>query len=144
MHETPILAPSRHPFQLFILTLCLITGVPVLVGNAPAPGSLEDAMPDFVFLGWNIALVAGSAVALVGSMVQKNRVTGILLEQWGLVAVGMAAIVYGILIPFVAHWGGAISASIIFGFGVACLWRWWQLQKYILDVQKLVEENGGE
>lgn len=134
-----VLSPSRHPFQLFILLLCLVNGLPVLLGESRPPGSLESALPVPFVYGWALFLTVGSAVALVGTA-WRNRFVGVLIEQVGLVGVGLAAVLYGGVLEVVAsQQGGGVSASIVLGFGLACLWRWWQLQKYVKAVVALVE-----
>lgn len=122
---------GRHPFEVFLLTMCAVSGVPLAFG-APRPGSINSQLPEALAVGWGITLALGSVTALAGIW-WRNRVSGIILEQIGLVAVGWAAIIYGAAAVIFAGWSAALPASLVLGFGVACLVRWRQLQK-ILDM----------
>lgn len=138
------LTPARHPFQLFILVMCVVSGMPTLLGEAPTPDSLEASSPLWFVYAWAATLTVGAIVTLVG-MVWTNRFVGVLIEQVGLVAVGSAAVLYGVVVflrGFEA--GAAFPASVIVGFGVSCLWRWKQLQRYVKSVLSLVDGIGGK
>lgn len=125
----PLLS-GRHPFEVFLLCMCAGSGIPLAFG-APRPGSINDVLPEALAVGWGLALAIGSVVALTGIW-WRNRVSGIILEQIGLVSVGWAAIIYGVAVVIFAGWAAAFPATFVLGFGVACLVRWRQLQK-ILD-----------
>lgn len=134
-------SPSRHPFQVFILVLSVIAGVPMLFGKVPIPGSLEEALPQWAGTLWAASLTLGAAVTLVG-VFWPVRLTGHLIEQVGLIAVGSAAVLYGgVLFFFVSDSGSLVSASMISGYGAACVWRWFQLQRYIQLVIRLADER---
>lgn len=143
MDERPLIAPKRRlePFQAFIMSLCLVTGLPVVFGRVPAPGSVEESLPRWAVVGWSIALVAGSAAVLTG-MLWRNRIVGMMVVQVGLVCVGSAAVIYGILVAMLAgDHGGAVSSAIIAGFGGACFWRWAQLQKDINSIAEIINDR---
>lgn len=113
------------PRAVFILALSVFSGLLALAVEE-APGSLEAAVPDWGIVTWSLGLGLGSLLALVG--LAKDSVNGILVEQIGSVMVGAATLFYsGVLLAVV---GGAASqpATIILGWGVACLIRWAQLQ----------------
>lgn len=136
-----VLSSSRHPFQLFLLALCIVSGLPTLLGANPGPASIEALLPELMVRVWSFMLVVGAAISLIGAAL-KNRVNGILVEQVGLVMVGVAAVFYAFGIFIVIGFQvGAISASIILGFGAACLYRWYQLQRYIKAVRDVIAER---
>lgn len=139
MVDKPLaLSPSRHPFQLFILVLCFITGLPVILGKMPAPGTLENSLPDILLVGWSWVLVLGSGVAMLGSLWPGK----ILLEQLGLICTGFAAGLYGALVMIIA-WdrGGYQAGGIILAFGAACLWRAWQIQRDINRADRILRRR---
>ncbi len=127
---------SRHPFQIFTLSLCFFIGLPLLVGEA-RPGSITSALPEWAQDVWGGGLVLGAALALV-SLRLRNRLNGLLLEQVGLVMVGCSAVFYGVVAT--THLGvtAAYASVFVLGFGLSCLWRWVQLQQ-LLNLAKKVD-----
>lgn len=122
---------GRHPFQIFIMTLCFVTGLPTVFGTAPRPGSIEEQLPDWVGFGWALVLTVCSLLAVVGVFL-PDRGLGIVLEQLGVAGVGLGALLY-VVCAVVTLGEFQLQLGIVAGFGFACLWRWWQLQR-ILNV----------
>lgn len=127
---------SRYPADpraVFILALAAVSGfVALLVGAEP--GSLEEIMPAWAVFAWSLCLVVGSAVTLTGMAFQS--INGIIVEQVGSVMVGAASLFYSGVLYFVIGEDATFSASIITGWGVACLGRWLQLQILINNAHK--------
>jgi hypothetical protein len=121
---------GRHPFELFLLALSFISGIPALLGAAPEPGSIESSLPAWAAVGWSVCLVGGSGLALIG-IYWRQRAAGLILEQLGLAFVGVAALVYAVCIVSVIGATGVLSAGIVAAFGAACLVRWRQIQRVI-------------
>ena len=135
----PVYRSSRHPFEIFALVACAMSGTSLLLGGV-VPGSINALLPLPAVIAWGIALAFGSAAALTG-IVLKNRLLGLLLEQVGLVAVGGAACLYAATI--LLYTGGAgLAASLVVGaFGVSCLWRWVQIHRLIKLAQHIGEKE---
>jgi hypothetical protein len=115
---------GRHPFQTFMLSVCLVTGVPLLIGQ-PIAGSVNELLPAWMAFGWGMSLFLGAAIALAGSYWPRtNYATALTLERAGLVIVGPAAIVYAAIIPlFSGDTKGLVATLIALGFGGSCLKR---------------------
>jgi len=77
-------------------------------------------------------LTGGSIAALAG----MSWPGGIFLEQIGLVAVGGGTLVYSTAIVATAGAQAFFPAAITLAFGLACLWRWWQLQRTIREAKR--------
>jgi hypothetical protein len=135
----PRLDSGKHPFELFILVLGLISGGPLLFGKI-RPGSTEELLNPVMLQIWAWMLVTGCAVALVGALWRWQVTTGLLLEQLGLVAVGAGVVIYTASLLY-AGTGRFLSAAIIGGFGLACLWRVWQIQRWVRAVVRLSEHQ---
>jgi CHASE2 domain-containing sensor protein len=120
---------GRHPFELFTLFLCVITALPTVLRLTPAPSSINMALPHWLVIAWSITLLVGSVAALLG-VYWRDRRTGLITEQFGLAVTGAAALIYAGCIIAVGT-GGVIPAGIVGGFGLACLWRWKDLQRII-------------
>ena len=134
---------SRHPLIVFLLILCVISGLTVAFG-APAPGSIEETLPRWGALAWGAALGLGALSTLIGLALQpfdRHLVSGVLFEQVGVASLGSAAILYSAAVAAVAGWTGAFPAFITFGFGVACLYRYYTLQRGIRRSRKIATEG---
>lgn len=133
------LASSRHPFQLFLLVLSIVSGIPLLLGIERGPATIESLLPDGMVYMWGLLLTVGSATALIGSLM-SNRINGILVEQWGLLVVAVTTIFYGVGILLVVGRTGIQPAAIILAFGLACAYRWYELQRYIGSLSRIVSD----
>ena len=97
-------------------------------------------MPPLASHIWAWILVIGALITLIG-IAMKNRANGLILEQLGLAFVGIMAFFYSALVVIQVGSPGWISASIIFAFAGACLTRWKQIQDYLHQVKKRVEDE---
>jgi len=123
--RTPAVRYPADPRAVFVLAACVVAGVPLVFAGA-TPGTVEDKLhPAMVFV-WGFLLVAGSATTLVGTF--KLNPDGIILEQVGSVSVGAACMIYAGAMIATAGISAAVPALIVGMFGVACFWRWGQLQ----------------
>lgn len=134
---------ARNPFELFLLGLGLVSGLPLLWG-APSPGSAAELLGPVLVHVWSYILVFGCVTALVGvwwtwwSWLGRwfphlclRSVTGLLIEQVGLVAAGVGTTIYGVALVRLDTQGRSLAAGIAFGFGLACFWRAAQIQRWI-------------
>ena len=138
----PPLDSGRNPFELFVLGFSLVVGAPLLWG-APRPGSTTELLGPRLASVWGLILVFGCTVALAGVWWTwwawlgrwvasfKPRVgTGLLIEQVGLVAAGVGDVIYAIAVAGAGP-RGALAAAIVGGFGCACWWRAWLIQRWV-------------
>lgn len=130
---------ARHPFELFVLICGLVAGIPLILGNA-RPGSTAALLDPFLLSLWSWTLTVGCAVALVGVFWPGRPETALLVEQIGLVAVGVGVVVfaYGVLASSAGP-GRFVPAALTGGFGLACWWRAVQIQ---LWVRSALRERG--
>lgn len=117
--DAVVVLPGKSVDEIFLMALCLITSTPIIFGGVPAPGSIDAAMEPWLVKGWSVTLAVGSLTVLI-SFPLKDRVTGMIVEQFGSICLGVAATVYGFIVLALTYKsGGAIPASIILGFAVA-------------------------
>lgn len=109
---------SRSPFQIFVMLLCILTGVKSAIGQNTSP-SLET-VPDFYNQFWGSMLLLGAVMALIGSFWRGSLSTGMLIERSGLYAIGGSAVVFGIIVAAYAGWVGIVTATTTAGFGAFC------------------------
>lgn len=122
---------GRHPFQTFLLALCVVSGIPLAFGMSTA-SSIEALLPEWMAVAWGVSLVTGAALGLTGSYwPRSNYATALTLERVGLVIAGPAAIVYACVI-FIYGWpGGVVAGLITLAFGASCLQRAHDIGKVI-------------
>ena len=119
---TDPLRAGRHPFQIYMLALAFVSGLPLLFGQTVAE-SVEKQVPVWMAFVWGAFLVFRSAIALVGSTWRGNYANDLPVERVGLDLVGAAAMIYGVAIFTYRGSEALLSAAIIFGFGVSCIRR---------------------
>lgn len=138
-YRTDARLSGRHPFEIFLLVFSFIVGLPTVFGIEPRPGSIQEAFPDWAGFMWSIALTLGPAIALVGVYL-RNRGSGLILEQLGLAIMGAACVAYGfvglLIVPL-----SRVPAGIILGFGVACLWRYRDIQSVLHSANAEVDRR---
>jgi hypothetical protein len=137
---TPAARYPPDPRALFILSLCVFVGVPLIFANA-TPGTIAAKLDAVWVVVWGLMLSAGSLLALVGAL--RQTVNGVILEQVGSVSVGFACVIYGTAIWLAIGVAGSVPIVIVAGWGVSCFWRWGQLQGYLRDVERLARKARG-
>lgn len=130
---------GRHPFEIYILYLALLTALPTLLGVTPRPGSINYLMPGWMAVGWSAFLAGGAALTLLG-IYWRERATGLIMEQLGLALVGVMSVAYAVCVLYVTGLDSGVGAAIVGGFGVSCLRRYWQIQQ-VLDSVHEVEKR---
>ena len=117
------LQAGRHPFQTLLLILCLLSGVPQLLGITTA-SSVEATLPTWLGIAWGVILIVGPAVALAGARFwRRNYATALTMERAGLYLTGAAACVYALCIFALRGVEASMAAAIVLAFGLACLRR---------------------
>lgn len=120
---TDPLKAGRHPFQTYLLLLCVVSGLPLLFGE-PAADSIEAALPPWLVYYWAASLSGGALLALAGSfLVRNNYANALTAERAGLYFAGAAGVVYGAAIFIGRGQGALVAAAITLGFGLSCLRR---------------------
>lgn len=135
------LEASRHPFEVYLLVLAAVSGVPLLLGK-PNSGSVQDALPPAMTALWGAMLVLGSTLALAGLYWRGRRSTGLLMERTGLIGVGGAALVYACIL-LTTGWRGMFAACITGAFGLACITQARRISQRIHAVIQHIDHGRG-
>ena len=142
-----IVLPHNSYDEIFLMTLALVSSLPIVFGKQPAPGSIDATMPSMMVFIWALTLSLGALTVLI-SLMLRDRITGMIVEQFGSVCIGVAASLYALAIFLTSYnRGGALPAGIIFSFAVT---RFLQVRYYQKTLNKisrvraqlLVEEKG--
>lgn len=127
----PFKPAARYPADpraVFILALSSFAGLTALALQA-APESLEAVLPRWGVILWGVLLSLGSIVTLGG--MSRQTVNGIIIEQIGSVMVGVTTVYWSVLAIRILGSSVLQDVAIILAWGMACLWRWGQLQALI-------------
>lgn len=145
---------GRNSFELFVLFLGVFVGWPLLFG-APIPGSTTELLGPVWARVWAWMLVGGCLIALTGvwwtwwawlsrwiARVKPAVFTGLLIEQVGLVSVGVATVIWAVGVSAMAGSPGRIiPAGLVFGWGLACFWRAWQIRRWVRTAVRHHEDH---
>lgn len=127
-----------------MLFLLLISSISIAFG-APAPGSVNEALPRWGVYLWAGALFSGSVSILIGLKLQeylgRRSVNGALLEQVGMAMLSAAGILYGMAAIVAVGWPAVLPAGLVLGLAVACGYRWWKIRG---QVKRYLERKARE
>jgi len=132
---------SRHPFQIYVLTLMIAYGVAGLLNRHAQPGSVRETLGHYGALVWQIFLVLGSVSSVVG-VFWRNRASGLVMEALGCLAAGAATAYAAGILLYVVGLGATLSACVLFGFGVACVVRAWQIRRVLAQAARQAHRRG--
>lgn len=135
--RTPAVRYPPDPRALFVLLLCVVVGVPLIFANA-TPSSIASQLDAPLVVAWGVMLSGGSLLTLVGAL--RQSAGGVVLEQVGSVALGVACLLYAGAIWVAIGLVGLLPGGIVCAFGLASLWRWGQLQAYLNNTEKLATQ----
>lgn len=117
---------GRHPFQTYIMSLCIVSGLPLLLGHVTS-GAIEESVPHWMAVCWGGALLVGSVIGMAGAYWRGNYANGLTFESVGLSLVGCAALAYAVVLLISAWdarpWDALTAACIVGACGAACLRR---------------------
>ncbi len=118
------------PFEFVILLFLVFGGISTLT-NLGAPSTLSRVLPDAILVIWTVLLVVGAFVGFTGVIWFGRETTALLIEQVGLIALGGAALIYAVVLlsQFGSIQGASVSTSFIGGFGIAAMWRTYEINK---------------
>lgn len=139
--DRPILDSGRHPFELFVLVLGQVAGLPLLLSD-PAPGSTTALLGPVLARVWGGMFAGGCLIALIGVLWAPIRRrmgrrvhagTGLLCEQVGLVALGTGTLIYaiGLMVMPGPVSNRALPMALVGALGLAAFTRSWQIGSYI-------------
>jgi hypothetical protein len=131
----PLLHPGRHhPFQLWILGACALTGLGLLL-DEPAPNAIEASMPRPFVIIWAVSLGICGVLGITAAL-WRDAGTALILERASMIPLGGMFIVYAIAITHYAPNESARARLIAF-LGVAALWRGVQVWRKIRILQRV-------
>lgn len=114
---------DRNPYELYLLVLAALSSTPAALGLARPPASVRIQLDPISGQIWAAALALGSLIALIGLVWRRPHVglsvTGLLLEQVGLVIAGVATVFYCMMAFATVGWDAAPPVGTVLAFGLA-------------------------
>jgi hypothetical protein len=140
MPKTYARLSDRHPFEVYLLVLALMSSVPASLGLTPAPATIRVQLDPNMARLWAISLTVGAATALVGLSWKRPKfglsVTGLTLEQVGLTFVGAATIFYSACAFKAAGLPAIIPIGTVAAFGAASFRQAWKIHRLLIALQE--------
>ena len=118
MKPDPLGVP-RHPLVVYLLGLCVVSGLAIVVGGTAA-GSLQAQLDPVAQYAWAGILAAGSSCTLAGMYWPADPRTGLLLKRWGYTALAIAAAIYSLVLWGTFGPAAFLIGATVAGFAVAC------------------------
>lgn len=134
--------PSRNPYEIWMLGALLLSGILFLLGATPNPRSVQAALPSFSQIMWNVQIITGSVVSLIG-IFWKQPIASRTMQIAGHLWVATGALIYALVLYYFAGAQATMSGLIILGVAAAGLTRAIQLRRQVRHIfQKVREQNG--
>ena len=127
------LGEPRNPLAIFLLCLCLLSGL-LMLGGVTTAKSVEAALPAVVARVWGTMLSFGSASTLVGMYWQGSIQAGLLAKRVGMFSLTVASLIYAIIIIVAFGLAGLLSSGIILGFSFACAVQYRRLNRRVTAI----------
>ena len=113
-----------RPGEWFLAVLCALSGLTILTGAA-RPTSVARLLPDPIYFAWGACLVIGSASLACGLSSYRRSpggwiVTRVPCYRLGLRLLGLAAMLYAVVILYVAHLSAVFAAAVTIAFTGMC------------------------
>lgn len=127
---------ARYPADprvVIILALSILSGVATVAMQA-APASLAAVLPEWAVMAWGALLWIGSAITLAG--ISRNTLNGVIMEQIGSIMVAATTIFVSVVALKVNGPSSLSVTGIVLAWGIACIFRWTQLQALINSAYK--------
>jgi hypothetical protein len=128
----------RNPLAVYLLLLAFVSGLGMLLGPTTA-GAVERTLPPLIANLWGGILFLGSGATLAGMFWQGDIRFGLLMKRTGMFAVGVAAIVYGMVIAVAVGLEGLFAGGITSGFGVVCFLQYLRVNRRIHEIVLLTK-----
>lgn len=134
MHPAIVPVPARrHPHQVLVAALLVVSGLPILFGGA-RPGSLQESLPAPLLYLWASVAVIGGAMVVSAAVV--GPVAALYLELIADVPLSIVCFAYSISVAMVGGSRAIVAASIVTAAAVAFLVRARQVFRTFMQLRR--------
>jgi hypothetical protein len=131
---------GRHPFEVAILAAAAVCGLALALTDT-SPRSAAAAMPGVVEVLWQVFLVGGGAIGLVGVFWPGKLLAQLGTEAVGVVLLGTATTMYSVALFTIAGMQALAAGSFVTAAALASWTRLWQIWR---DLRRAAAaERGG-
>jgi len=115
---------DRHPYEIYLLVWVLVATLPAALGLTEVPGTIAHMLDPWAARVWAVGLTMGALIALIGlgwrrPPFPKLSVTGLVLEQVGLVTLGATTLFYTFAAAINVGTGALPVLGVVLGVGTA-------------------------
>lgn len=142
MHRALHVPARRHPHQVLVALLLVLSGLPVLVGTARA-GSLARTLPEPMVQAWAVTVVLGGMLVLAAA-VWPSAMTPLYLEMVADLPLALMCTAYATAVFVVAGLGAVVSGGIVLAAAVAFAARFFQVLRTLSQIRHDLSEQTGE
>lgn len=134
------LPARRHPDQVSIAALLVLSGVPILAGG-PRPGSVSATLPEALVYLWAGVLILGGLL-IVAAALARSPEAGLYLELAAHPPLALMMWVYALSALVVGGGPAIVAAAVIGGFGLARTVRTVQVLLALTELRKDLRRKG--
>lgn len=140
-HRRPILVVSgRHPFEVSVLLAAVMTGIFLLVTGFESR-SVSAAMPGAIGVAWDLFMVGGGIIALVGAYWPGKLLARLGLEAIGVLLFGASLAMYVVSVVAFSGMQAVVAAMFVGSIAAGALLRAAQIGLDIRRVTAAVESG---
>lgn len=132
---------ERNPFQVYILGLCVMTGITALTPTPTSSSVARVLDPPHLHI-WGGMLAFGAVLSLLGMFWWGDARNGLVTKRLGLITLFIPCITYGIAILVVQGFPGGLTIALsLVGFAAACAIQARRVHRRIKTIIKLTERS---
>lgn len=129
----------RHPHQVLIAGVCVIAGLPILLGG-PQPGSLSSTLPPVLVYVWAATFAVGGAM-IVAAAVVRSVLWALYLELVADLPMATTALTYATALALVTGTRGLVALLFFAGVAAAFFVRFMQAGRTVRAVRQTLRES---
>lgn len=134
------LPARRHPDQVSIAALLVVSGAPIL-GGGPRPGSVAATLPTALVIVWAVVLTVGGLLLVAAAAVRSPEI-GLYLELAAHPPLALMMWVYALSALLIGGGAATVAAAVIGGFGLARSVRTVQVFRSLAELRRDLTRKG--
>jgi len=133
MHNLVPVPARRHPMQVLVAVMLLLSGLSILFGG-PRPGSVNTALPAPLLMVWASVLTAGGALVVLAAVVPP--LIALFFELAADPALAVMCLVYAASVLMIAGWRAAVPVALVTAVALAFVIRAVQVWRTLRTVRR--------
>ncbi len=129
----------RHPHQVLIAGMCVVSGIPTLVGG-PRPGSLSETLPLVLVYTWAATFALGGTLIVAAACV-RSVLAALYLELIADLPMALTSFTYAAALALVAGSRGLVTMLLFAGVAAAFAVRFQQTTRTVRTIRATLRES---